>query len=295
VGARRAAADGVEIAFEEHGGDGRALVLVHGFTGSRRDFAPRLPALARIGRTLALDLPGHGESGRLAGAESYTLEHLAGDLLGFLEVLGLARCDVLGHSMGGMVALRAALAEPSRVASLVLMDTAARAPDGIPLDVFARARRVAHEAGMEALLRLVRARAASDPDRPAADRRLEAEWGEAYWAEWREPNFRAMDPQAYVGLGQAIVGQAPLLGRLGEIRCPTTVLVGADDQGFRLAAEELARGIPGARLVEVPDAAHQPQLENPDAWLGAVHDHLAHVRAGDERGGPRDGRLRAPV
>ena len=275
--AKRCAVNGVELAWEEHGAGERALVLVHGFTGSRRDFAPRVPELAALGRTVLLDLRGHGASTNTGDAASYTLEQLADDLLAFLDATGLAGCDLLGHSLGGMVALRAALAAPERIASLILMDTAARAPD-LPVDRFRLARRVVEEAGLEALLDVMRRVPPEASGRSAADRRLEAAWGEGYWREWRVPNYRAMDPVAYGALGEALFGQAPLGERLAALRMPTLVLVGAEDEGFLAAADELAARIPGARRVTIPGAAHQPQLEAPAAWLAAIRDFLREVR-----------------
>src|SRR5690606_27041063 len=222
--------------------------------------------LAALGRTVLLDLRGHGASTNTGDAASYTLEQLADDLLAFLDATGLAGCDLLGHSLGGMVALRAALAAPERIASLILMDTAARAPD-LPVDRFRLARRVVEEAGLEALLEVMRRVPPEASGRSAADRRLEAAWGEGYWREWRVPNYRAMDPVAYGALGEALFGQAPLGERLAALRMPTLVLVGAEDEGFLAAADELAARIPGARRVTIPGAAHQPQLEAPAAWL----------------------------
>jgi pimeloyl-ACP methyl ester carboxylesterase len=274
---KRCTVNGVELAWEEHGAGERALVLVHGFTGSRRDFAPRVPELAALGRTVLLDLRGHGASTNTGDAASYTLEQLADDLLAFLDATGLAGCDLLGHSLGGMVALRAALAAPERIASLILMDTAARAPD-LPVDRFRLARRVVEEAGLEALLDVMRRVPPEASGRSAADRRLEAAWGEGYWSEWRVPNYRAMDPVAYGALGEALFGQAPLGERLAALRMPTLVLVGAEDEGFLAAADELAARIPGARRVTIPGAAHQPQLEAPAAWLAAIRDFLREVR-----------------
>src|SRR5690606_32861355 len=126
---RRTAVNGIEIEWEAHGEGPRALVLVHGFTGSRRDFAPRVPELAALGRTVLPDLRGHGGSTNTGDPAGYTLEQLADDLLAFLAAEGLSGCDLLGHSLGGMVVLRAALAAPERIGSLILMNTAARAPD----------------------------------------------------------------------------------------------------------------------------------------------------------------------
>jgi len=275
--AKRISVRGIQLAYEEHGAGDRPLVLVHGFTGSRRDFRERLPALAALGRTIALDLRGHGES---THAGEYTLDALAEDLVAFLDALAIERCDLLGHSMGGMVALRAALARPQRFASLVLMDTSARAPEGLPRDLFDLAARVAREAGMDRLLELVRRRASEDPLRTEADRRLEAEWGSGYWDDWRIPNFRAMDPEAYAALGRDILEQESLAPRLGAIRCPALVLVGEGDRGFVEAADEMARGIADARHVVIPRGGHSPQLETPEAWHAALRAHLERVRGG---------------
>lgn len=274
---KRIAIGEIELAYEEQGTGDRALVLVHGFTGSRRDFAPRMSALATLGRTVAVDLRGHGGSTRTGEAASYTLDAIAEDLGGFLETADLVGCDLLGHSMGGMAVLRAALSAPGHVGSLILMDTSA-GPPALPAGMFQLAKQVVASAGLEKLVELMRARGPDDPNRSAADRRLEAEWGEAYWSEWRVPNFRAMDPVAYGAFGDEIFAQAPLTHRLAEIRAPTLVLVGEADTGFLPAADELASGIPDARRFDVPRAAHQPQLENPAAWLDAVTAHLARVR-----------------
>ena len=78
--------------------------------------------------------------------------------------------------------------------------------------------------------------------------------------------------------GAAILDQVSLLPRLGEIRCPTTVIVGSGDTSFLEPADELLRGIPGARRAEIPHAGHQPQLENPTAWIAAIRQHLLEAR-----------------
>jgi pimeloyl-ACP methyl ester carboxylesterase len=273
----RVRANGIEIAFESHGEGERPLVLVHGFTGFRQDFATQLPELARHGRVLALDLRGHGESGRGEPAH-YAFDALVADLLGFLDALGIERADVLGHSMGGMLALRAALGAPQRIASLVLMSTSARPLGFIDRAQLALAGRVAREAGMPALAQILRARAAGDAARSEADRRIEVEWGEERFWAWRTARVAAMDPAAYEPLATALAEQEDLTARLAEIACPASVLVGELDQEFRAPSDALARHLPGARLHVLPRAGHQPQHEAPEAWRAAVLEHLARVR-----------------
>lgn len=273
----RVSIHGAEIVYEEYGSSGRPLVLVHGLTGFRDDFRDQLPALAALGRTVVYDHRGHGDSANTGAAASYSFAQLVADLDALLDHLDIPACDLLGHSVGGMIALRFALDRPGRVASLVLMDTAARVPDGMLRAPYAAAGAIARSDGMATLASLLRARMTADPDRPAAERRIEAVLGEAYW-ERRRRRLTAVDPEAFAELTLEMVEQAPLTDRLAELRCPATVIVGEQDVEFLRPSEEMAAAIPGAELVRIPDAAHSPQIENPDAWLTAVTAHLRRVR-----------------
>ena len=275
---RRAAAGEIEIAYEDRGQGARPLVLVHGYTGYRQDFETQWGALASDRRVLAPDLRGHGESGGAKDPAGYSLASLTRDLAQWMDALALGPVDLLGHSMGGMLALRLALAEPERVASLILMDTSARPLDHVDRGLFDKAASLVRAAGMEALQKVMRARAADDPSRPDADRRVAEEWGEERYWRWRDTRMAAMDPEAYASLGPAMFEAESLVPRLAELSCPTLVLVGEDDTEFREPAEEMARLIPDARLVVLAGAAHQPQHEAPEAWLDAVRKHLARVR-----------------
>jgi pimeloyl-ACP methyl ester carboxylesterase len=269
--------NGADLVVEDIGRGARPFVLVHGFTGFRDDFREQLPALTELGRTIIYDHRGHGESTNTGDAASYSFAQLVDDLRGALDALGVQRCDLLGHSMGGMIALRFALEYPQRTASLVLMDTAARAPDHMPRAPLAAAGAIARSDGMATLAELLQRRAADEPSRPEAERRLEQELGPAYW-ERRRRRLVAMDPDAFAVLALELVDHAPLTDRLGEIACPTLVMVGEQDVGFLAPAEELARGIRGATKVLIARAAHSPQLENPAAWIAAIRDHLSRAR-----------------
>jgi pimeloyl-ACP methyl ester carboxylesterase len=274
---------GVEIEYEWHGArerrGGLPFVLVHGFTGSRDDWFEHLPALGALGPTLAVDQRGHGGSTNLGDPAAYSLEHLVDDLAAALTELGVGACDLLGHSMGGAVAMHFALAHPERVRSLVLMDTSARA---LRLDddgVFEKVAAFLRDAGARGLSAAMRRRAAEDPQVPASVRAAEARMGsDRYWQRI-EAKHQAMDPAALIGLGRALVSARSVVDQLGAIRCPTLVIVGAEDAPFRRPSEEMAAAIPGARLVVVPDAAHSPQVENPEVWFDAIRTHLERARA----------------
>ncbi|MGH0029488.1 MAG: alpha/beta fold hydrolase [Myxococcota bacterium] len=273
TGPRRIPVGELEVEYAESGAGDRALVLVHGFTGSRDDFSDVLPALGARGRTIAVDNRGHGGTSNPGGG--YDFDRLVTDLAGFLDALDLPRCDLLGHSLGGMVALRFALAHPARTASLVLMDTAPRGL-GPAAKIFDAGAAVVRERGMQGLWQLMRNAPRPDPAPPVA--KTIARLGEAaYWSRI-ERKILAMDPQAFVELARLLGEHEPVESRLGEIACPTTVVVGEYDVPFRGSSDGLAAGIPGAILEVIPDAAHSPQMENEAVWLAAIEAHLARAR-----------------
>ncbi|HTO54149.1 MAG TPA: alpha/beta hydrolase [Myxococcota bacterium] len=269
----------IEVEGEESGAGPRAFVLVHGFTGSRDDFREQMAPLGALGRTIALDQRGHGGSTNSGKAEHYTIDQLVTDLAGALDALGLGSVDLLGHSLGGVVALHLTLRHPERVASLVLMDTSPR-PIRLPLSEGARAAiaAFAREQGMGALAKRMREMSAANPNVAPSARRTEQRMGsDLFWERIRRKH-EAMDPVAWDSLSSQLPAVVSVVGRLGEIRCPTTVIVGAEDLPFLGPADELERGIAGVRRVTIPDAAHSPQLENAGAWLEAVRGHLAWAR-----------------
>jgi pimeloyl-ACP methyl ester carboxylesterase len=274
---RKVALRGIEMELEEAGAGERAFVLVHGFTGSRDDFREHLPELARLGRTIALDQRGHGGTTNSGRSEDYTLDGLVADLAAAFDALGLARADLLGHSLGGMVALRFALAHPERVASLVLMDTSPR-PMALPIPEPARAALagLVRSQGVAALLPGMRQRPPGDVP-PSMHRTIEQMGTDVFWERVRR-KLEAMDPVAWTELLRVLGDHPPAVDRLGEIRCPTLVMVGAEDAPFLEPADEFARGIRAALRVTIPDAAHSPQLENPAAWSAAIREHLSRVR-----------------
>jgi 2-succinyl-6-hydroxy-2,4-cyclohexadiene-1-carboxylate synthase len=269
----RVPARGIEIEVEEAGRGDRPFVLLHGFTGSRDDFREQIPRLGALGRTVAIDQRGHGGSTNTGEPGDYRLDELVADLEAALTALAAPACDLLGHSMGGMVALRFALAHPERVRSLVLMDTIARPIRFLPPAVVEGGRAVIEARGMQGLFEL--ARSPKIP-RPEAFLRFARTFGEERFWERVRAKLVAMDPAAWLAFGSTHFDGVH--DRLGEIRCPTLVMVGEQDTVFLAPADELAAGIPGARRLTIAGAAHSPQHENADAWFEAVRAHLLAVR-----------------
>ncbi|MGW5262313.1 alpha/beta fold hydrolase [Microbispora sp. NPDC004025] len=113
-------ANGVRIAYRTYGPEGGVpLVLLHGLGEGMADWAGVAPALAAHRHVYALDLRGHGASERPG---TYGLELMRDDVLAFLDALSLGTVDVIGHSMGGLVAYLLAAERPDRVRTLILED-----------------------------------------------------------------------------------------------------------------------------------------------------------------------------
>jgi pimeloyl-ACP methyl ester carboxylesterase len=261
----------IELVHAIHG-EGFPLVLMHGFTGSSLDWVDVVQPLTRSRSVITLDHRGHGESLNTGDATTYSFDHLVADMSALVDRLELAQFDLLGHSMGGIVAMRYALQNPQRVRSLVLMDTAAGAAPGAA-DFMRAGIELVRTQGTRALFDVIQGFLGT------------GERADVLRARQRT-KLEQMDPVAFTELGEELLTYPSVLDRLATLEIPTTVIVGENDAGLRPAADALAATIPGAVLVVVPGAAHSPQDENRDAWLAAVEAHLARQHATEERTAP---------
>lgn len=226
---------------------GEAVVCLHCSGGNGAMFDGVIDALAADHSPLALDLPGHGRSG---GVDSLgSIERMAAFVGAFLGRWGIARPVLLGHSMGGAIALRLALDRPALVRALVLVATGAR----------------------------FRGAALPQIERVVAGRERRPFFRDAYSPGAPPELLRRgfledlkTDPRALAGDLEACRAFAAE-GDLGRVAVPTLVVVGADeDAEQRERGERLAAGIPGARLERIAGAGHMVPLEQPAALAAAV-------------------------
>jgi pimeloyl-ACP methyl ester carboxylesterase len=265
----------ITTAFLDEGldeGRGAPLLLLHGFTGSKLDFHDQLQWFSDRHRVLAPDQRGHGESSNPGRADAYSLGILAEDLAGFLDALDVPRCHLLGHSMGGMVALRFALRHPERLTSLILMDTAAEALTLVPRELRDQLAKDVRANGCASRYEAIRAL----PMNAAQARGRDYLGSDEHWRRI-ELKLTQMDPEAWVTLSDEFAQQHPLLENIAAISVPTTIIVGMHDTPFVKPSARMAQAIPHARLEIIPLAAHCPQYENADAWRRVVDTHLARV------------------
>ena len=250
--------------------DATSVLCLHGFAGSKEDFAPVLERLGHDRRAVAIDLPGHGGSAGSQDPDAYSLGELAGWVLSTAEALGLDGFHLAGHSLGGLIAQRVAAAASGRLAGLVLSDTGMGAPDDAVLDHLAEVARAVRSDGLAGAWQVYarnssgRAWLATDPVR----------------ARFVEARFHELEPAAVIGEVRALRSATPLHAFLRGIDLPVLVVHGADEEVWPGAQQALlARTVAGAERLVIDGAGHSPQLERPEAWAQAVTDFLRRADA----------------
>jgi 2-succinyl-6-hydroxy-2,4-cyclohexadiene-1-carboxylate synthase len=175
---------------------------------------------------------------------------------------------LLGHSLGGRVALGAVLARPDLYRSLVLQDTTAWS--FAPADETFRALIAGIFESFDPTVELPNL-AFPGPEATLVEAATPLSWRD------RSTELAAMsDPYALkaLGLEMFVQNRVSVRDRLSEIECPVMVLVGEHDEPFASQAPDLAAELPNAHLVVIDGAYHMPHLTHADEWRHAVDDHL---------------------
>jgi pyruvate dehydrogenase E2 component (dihydrolipoyllysine-residue acetyltransferase) len=225
---------------------GDPVVLLHGFGGDLNNWLFNTDKLAERRRVYALDLPGHGESSKHVGAGD--LEAFAEARGGFLDAVGAARAHLVGHSMGGAVALAYALAHPDRVASLTLVAPAGLGEDIHPdhIDGFVAAERRRELKGVLGLLFADQGLVSRKPvDDVPRYKRLDGV----------EAALRQVAGAMYPSGRQTVV----LTGELDRLQAPALVVWRGQDRILPAAHAEALAG--RARVEVLVGAGHSPHME----------------------------------
>lgn len=240
------------------------VVMLHGIGGGKAQWAPQLGLLAQNGwRALAWDMPGYGDSALPAG--DYTFAELGRSLLRLFDALAIPRAIVLGHSMGGMVALEAFAQAPERCAGLILACTspAFGRADGDWQRQFIGERLAPLDAGL---------------GMPGmASRQVPRMMAEAAPAEARERALAIMGavPEATYRLALRCLVTFDRREVLPAIAVPTLVLAAAGDgQAPPPVMEKMAGRIAGAEFEVLPECGHLANLEQPAAFGAKVLEFL---------------------
>ena len=239
------------------------ILLVHGYGGDRNSWLFLQEPLAAKYRVYALDLPGHGTSAKDVG--DGTLGVLADAVTGVLDALGAGRAHLVGHSMGGGVALAVAARDPGRIASLTLI-----APTGFGAEINAGYLRGFADAETRRELKPVAGQLFADESlvtRQLVDDLL------AY------KRLDGVDESLHTLLGTLLDGDAQrgdsaaALAALGDA-IPVTVVWGRAD---RIIPAAQAESVTGAVRHLIDGAGHMPQMERPAEVQAAIEETIARA------------------
>ena len=242
------------------------LILLHGFTGSATSWHPYSDLLAADQKVIAIDLPGHGDTDSLDDPARYSIEHTVADIGAIQEHLHLlpAETIILGYSMGGRVAIAAALAGVCRA---VILESAS---PGLADDVAREQRRSSDE---------------------ALAKRIESEGIASFISYWEQlPLFAGLQQlpaserqQIHaqrlqnnpVGLSNSLRGlgtgtQPSYWQQLNSLQLPVLLIVGTNDQKFVAVAQQMAQSLPQSQLHIVTESGHTVHREQSTQFTTVV-------------------------
>ena len=256
--------EGTRISFASLGGTGPGALMIHGFGSDRMSWLANQSALESIASLVALDLPGHGASGMDVG--DGRVATLAGRIARLLDQQGLAKLNLIGHSLGGGVALILAAARPDLVRSLILIAPAGlgQAIDPAFLSAFPA---LSGPEETEALLQrlVVRPRLIGKPLVGVVLNQLQ------------KPGAR----DALRLIGQRLTQSAAELDAAAAVvaasEMPRLVIWGEEDSINPMSAERLSAF--GGEFRLAPGAAHLPHIESPRLANAEMVEFLTNVDA----------------
>jgi pimeloyl-ACP methyl ester carboxylesterase len=256
-------ATGPRLHYAEQGGsDGEAVVFLHGWPDSWFSFSRALALLPERYHAFVPDQRGFGDSDRPDGG--YWIDDLATDAAAFLDAVDIGRATLVGHSMGSFVARRMAIANPERVARLVLIGSSLSAMNPVTREVQAALRDLEDPVPVQ-FAREFQAGTAHVPLPEAFFAGLVAESLKLPARLWRElfEGLLAYDDAA----------------QLGRIAAPTLLIWGDRDALFpRRDQDLLVAAIPGARLEVYPETGHCPNWERPEQVVGDLDAFMRQTR-----------------
>ncbi|HWY85970.1 MAG TPA: alpha/beta fold hydrolase [Gemmataceae bacterium] len=258
--------DGLEIVGEVRGQGDTALVFLHGWCGDREYWKHQVEVFAADYRVIALDQAGHGESGK--GRKAWTADRLAGDVEAVVKALGLKRVILVGHSMGGSVALLAANRMPGTVVAVIGVDTLQNAEFKLPEEV----RKSILDGVEKDFKGTVRVTIAG----------LLPENADAELKTWLQTKAEGQDPKMALALMRDLFG-LDTRKLLEEAKVPVRCVNSAGGyKFFTPTAVETNKKYADFGAVTIDGVGHHPMLEKPDEFNRKLRDVLKELRPRSE-------------
>jgi pimeloyl-ACP methyl ester carboxylesterase len=243
----------VKLYYEIHGESGPFIILTHGFSATSQMWRGQIDALSKNHRLLLWDMRGHGRSDYPHDPGEYNEAATVGDMAALMDAVGAKTAIVGGLSLGGYMSLAFYRTFPDRVRALLIIDTGPGFRNDEAREVWnKKALATASRFEIEGLSLLQSA----SPERATSEHR---------------------SPRGLVNAARGMLTQANanVINSLPQVAVPSLVIVGANDEPFLNAAEYMAKRIPGARKVVIPDAGHASNIDQPEIFNTAVLDFLA--------------------
>ncbi|MBB2496597.1 alpha/beta fold hydrolase [Aquipseudomonas ullengensis] len=254
--------DGCQLHYEDRG-QGEPVLLVHGLGSSIQDWEFQIPELVRTRRVLAIDVRGHGRSGK--PHTRYQMTDFSADVAGLIEHLGLSQVHLVGISMGGMIAFQLGVDRPELLKSLTIVNSA---PEVIARTLSERwqltkrkvlSRVLSLETIGKGLGRILFPR----PEQAPLRQKIEQRWAEN-------------DKPAYLASLDAILGWG-VRERLAAITCPTLVVSADRDYTPVAHKEAYVRELSNAQLVVIEQSRHATPMDQPERFNTALIAFLDQV------------------
>lgn len=254
--------EGCQLYYEDRG-QGEPVLLVHGLGSSIQDWEYQIPHLLQRRRVLAIDLRGHGRSGK--PRERYSMAGFAADVAALIEHLGLSRVHLVGISMGGMVGFQLGVDRPELLRSLTIVNSAPEVKARSANDWWQLAKRwtLSRLLSMETIGKGLGRVLFPRPEQAELRAKVEQRWPQN-------------DKRAYLSSLDAIIGWS-VRERLAAITCPTLVISADRDYTPVAVKEAYVRELPNARLVVMERSRHATPMDQPERFNAALDDFLAQV------------------
>jgi len=254
--------------------NGTPVVMLHGYVGRSQNWDRATGVLTSAGyRVFRFDHRGHGRSTHVGDESAYDFDRLRLDVLAVADALDIGPFHLVGHSMGGLVALLLSIENPERLSSVMFVDCSPL-PGQAGRPVWGHVRRfVGYRIGAQRVIRILAPALALISQGAAAD----LTWSErfAVLGELAD-SVNEVDPAAFVAFGEQLGSHGDLRPHLGAIDVTTTVIVGEFELArLRAGAEALVAGIADARFEIIDGAGHSPPTEKPERFNAALLNHLA--------------------
>lgn len=248
--------NGIRLAYERRG-NGTPLVLLHGFPLDHHLWDEVVPLLSDTFELIIPDLRGFGNSSTVDSF--YAMEDFAADVAALLDQLEIQKAAIVGHSMGGYVALAFARLYPERVTGLGLVSSQALAdaPDR---------KEGRYKSAAEVADKGIASVVAAMTPKFTSNERLQ---------EFAKQSMEKQQPAAYIGALKAMAERVDSTPLLSSFDFPVVIVHGDADSLIPIdRAREVKAAIPQAHLTEVSGAGHMPMVESPEQTAKALK-HLA--------------------